>query len=69
MTDYEFIGNNVKRLLKEKGWSVKGFSEKSGLSEKTIREIIQAKRRKIRWNTLKAICIALETTMKEIAGF
>jgi len=69
MTDYEFIGNNVKRLLKEKGWSVKGFSEKSGLSEKTIREIIQAKRRKIRWNTLKAICITLETTMKEIAGF
>jgi len=69
MTDYEFLGNNVKRILKEKGWNVKEFSEKSGLSERTIREIIQAKRRKIRWKTLRVLCTSLQTKMKELAGF
>jgi len=69
MTEYEFLGNNVKRILKEKGWTVKEFSGKSGLSEKTIREIIQAKRRKIRWKTLYTLCTTLQTKMKELAGF
>ncbi len=69
MTDYELIGNNLKRLLEEKGWSVKIFSEKSGLSERTIQNIIKAKYKKIRLPTLYIICTTLQTTMKKLAGF
>ncbi|MBQ8658456.1 MAG: helix-turn-helix transcriptional regulator [Clostridia bacterium] len=69
MMDYEFLGNNLKRLLKEKSWSVKEFSKKSGIGERTIREIIQAKRRKIRMSTLYLLCTTLKTTMKELVGF
>ncbi len=69
MMDYEFLGNNLKRLLEERGWSVEEFSKKSGIGARTIREIIRAKRRKIRMNTLYILCTTLKTTMKELAGF
>jgi DNA-binding Xre family transcriptional regulator len=69
MTEHELLRNNLKRLLEEKGWSVKIFSEKSGLSERTIQNIIKAKHKKIHFRTLYIICTTLQTTMKELAGF
>ncbi len=69
MTNYEFLGNNLKRIIKERGLTVKELSKRSGIGEQTIRDIINAKRRAIRMKTIYNLCVALKTKMKELTGF
>ncbi len=69
MDIYQLLAQNLKNLLMERDWTVKELSKRSGIGEKTIKDIMQAKRKKIRFNTLYGLCVTLKTTMKELVGF
>lgn len=59
-----YIGEKLEELIRQKGISKKQLAKKSGVDERTIRNIIN-QRQKPRSETLIALCEALEITRGE----
>lgn len=58
-----YIGNRIKDLRKQRGWSQRRLANESGLSEGSIRKYENGERN-AKYENIQKICNALETDIK-----
>lgn len=62
------LGQNIKRIRSEKGFTQKELSNLSKVSQSTITEIEKGTRKSLRADNLSKIAIALEVSTNELLG-
>ncbi len=64
MTLNEAVAFRIKQLCKEKKLSLCALAERSGVSERTLKEILRApSERKIRFSTILKICSGFDVSV------
>ena len=62
------ISENIKNLLKEKNWDLKMLAQKSKVSCRTVKNIIDCKTKNLRATTMVKIVVALGVGLDYIVG-
>ena len=66
MTAKSKFGEEFKRLVIEKGLTLKELSERSGINSTTIYNIENCKCATVRYSTAYAVCVALQCEISNI---
>jgi transcriptional regulator with XRE-family HTH domain len=66
--DGSTLGDHLKRVRKEHGFTQEGLAEKAGLSADTIRKLEQGRRTSARMSTLMQLANALDVDLTELTG-
>ena len=68
MDDGSPIGDHLKRVRKEHGYTQEGLAEKAGLSTDVIRKLEQGRRNSLRLTSLMKLANALDIDLTELTG-
>ncbi|MCX2478366.1 helix-turn-helix transcriptional regulator [Pedobacter sp. MC2016-15] len=64
-SDFEIVGNNIKRLRKEKGWTQHDLASRCSVNREKISRIENAEKDYM-YSTLLEICEALSVDISEV---
>lgn len=60
------IGDNIKRLLEERGMSQNELSRRTGISKANVSLMVNGRRNDIKLHTLRSLCEALECKAEDL---